>query len=61
MKTLRLDPEQAAMLASWLRIAAAHYDREAARIDGYVQMQASADAARDQAARARKLAERLVG
>jgi hypothetical protein len=59
MKTLRLDTEQAAMLASWLRIVAAHFDKEAERIDSYSQMQASVEAFRDQAARARGLAERL--
>lgn len=59
MKTLRLDPEQAAMLASWLRIVAAHFDREAVRIGGYSQMQESVEAVLEQAARARRLAERL--
>jgi hypothetical protein len=61
MKTLRLDTEQAALLASWLRIVAAHFDREAARISEYSQMQGSVEAVRDQAVRARRLAERLDG
>lgn len=60
MKVLRLDPEQAAMLASWVRMAAYQLDESAQNLEKSAGLQSAAQIQRRQAVRARALADRLT-
>jgi hypothetical protein len=67
-KTLRLDPDQARTLAIWLRYAAERLEQKAKEMEGCVAnpglgeaLRHNARGAREEAERARALANRLVG
>ena len=62
LKVLRLDPDQARLLASWVRMGAGKLDEEAKRLRSCGHsFNEVADINDDQARRARALADRLCG